>query len=159
MGGPGLRGEWRLRIVFVLNGPNLNLLGAREPAIYGAATLADIEASLRRRAAEWGVAVEFRQTNHEGVLVDWIQEAAHSAAALILNAGAYTHSSVAILDALRALAIPVIETHLSNPARREEFRARSFPALAATGVIAGFGALSYELALAAAVQLTANAAT
>lgn len=142
--------------VFILNGPNLNLLGEREPAIYGTETLEDIAARCAKRAAALGLVSEFRQTNHEGVLIDWVQESRHAASALLLNAGGLTHSSVAILDALRVLAIPVIEVHLSHPMKRESFRHQSFPSLAATGIIAGFGALGYELALEAASRLVSR---
>ena len=138
-------------IVLVLNGPNLNLLGTREPATYGHETLADISAMCGRAAEEFGLAVEFRQTNHEGVLVDWIQEAREKAQALILNPAAYGHTSVALHDALKTLTIPVIELHLSNPAAREAFRHHSYVSSAATGVIAGFGAAGYELAVQAAL--------
>src|SRR5690606_6421279 len=110
-----------MKPVFVLNGPNLNLLGEREPQHYGVATLKDIEARLQAEAAKVALKLEFRQTNHEGVLVDWIQEARHAACGLILNAGAYTHSSIAIHDALKAVQIPVIEVHLSNVFARESF--------------------------------------
>lgn len=137
-------------VIHVLNGPNLNLLGVREPHIYGRDTLADIEA--RCVAAANGAAVTFRQTNHEGVLVDWIQEARESADALIINPAAYGHTSVALHDALKTLAIPVIELHLSNPAAREAFRHHSYVSSAATGVIAGFGAHGYELAVQAALH-------
>mgnify|MGYP006278893853 CR=1 FL=1 len=139
-------------IVLVLNGPNLNLLGTREPEIYGAETLADIEARARARAGELGLALDFRQTNHEGVLVDWIQEARGQAAAIVLNAGAYTHTSVAILDALKAYDGLVIELHLSNPHRREAFRHLSYVSMAADGVIAGLGPLGYEIALEAVAR-------
>lgn len=137
--------------IYVLNGPNLNLLGTREPEIYGAATLADIEARLNTRAT--GYKIVFRQSNHEGELVDWVQECSIQGSALILNAGAYTHTSVAIHDALRACDVPVLEVHLSNPAAREGFRKRNFIASVAKGTIAGFGAHGYELALEAAVTL------
>jgi 3-dehydroquinate dehydratase-2 len=140
-------------VIFCLNGPNLNLLGQREPHIYGHTTLADIETVMRRRAEGHGSTLTFRQTNHEGVLVDWIQEARTAASVLILNAGAYTHTSVAVHDALKALNIPVIELHLSNPAVRESFRAHSYVATVAKGVIAGFGAYGYELAVDAARQM------
>lgn len=140
--------------LYVLNGPNLNLLGAREPDIYGAATLADIQAACERRAG--GAEVVFRQTNHEGELVDWIQEAGHKASALVLNPAAYGHTSIAILDALRTLSIPVVECHLSNPAAREDFRQVSFVSPAASGVISGFGPASYELAVEAALRLAAG---
>ena len=128
-------------VLHVLNGPNLNLLGVREPDIYGRDTLADIER--RCIGAAGGAEVVFRQTNHEGVLVDWIQEAREGADALILNPAAYGHTSVALHDALKALSIPVIELHLSNPAAREAFRHRSYVSSAATGVIPGFGASVY----------------
>ncbi|MEO1252087.1 MAG: type II 3-dehydroquinate dehydratase [Pseudomonadota bacterium] len=139
--------------VFVLNGPNLNLLGTREPEIYGAATLADIEKTARARAGERGLDLDFRQSNHEGVLVDWVQEAGSGAAGLIINPGAYTHSSIALLDALRAIEIPKIELHLSNIHAREAFRATSLTAAAADGVIAGFGAAGYPLAVAAIAEM------
>jgi 3-dehydroquinate dehydratase-2 len=142
--------------VFLLNGPNLNLLGVREPSIYGAETLADVEARCAARAAALGLALDFRQSNAEGVLVDWIQEAREAAEAVILNAGAYTHTSVAILDALKAYDGLKIELHLSNPHRREAFRHVSYVSLAADGVIAGFGALGYELALEAAARRLAG---
>jgi 3-dehydroquinate dehydratase-2 len=138
--------------VFLLNGPNLNLLGMREPEIYGADTLADIESRCQARAAALGLTLDFRQSNHEGALVDWIQEARAAAQAVILNAGAYTHTSVAILDALRAYDGLKIELHLSNPHAREPFRHLSYVAKAADGVIAGFGAFGYELALEAAAR-------
>ncbi|MCW5772639.1 MAG: type II 3-dehydroquinate dehydratase [Rhodospirillaceae bacterium] len=134
-------------LVFVLNGPNLNLLGQREPGVYGTATLADVERLCRERAERLGLAVDFRQTNHEGVLVDWIQEARQAAAGIVLNAGAYTHTSVAILDALQAAEKPVIEVHISNVFRRETFRHHSYVSAAALGVIAGCGPLGYALAL------------
>jgi len=142
------------KLVLVLNGPNLNLLGTREPQVYGSATLGDISASLTRRSGELGLTVDFRQSNHEGVLVDWLHEAqAKSARAVVLNAGAYTHTSVALLDAIRAITVPVIEVHLSNPHAREAFRHTSWIAPAAKGTIAGFGADSYLLALEAAARL------
>lgn len=140
--------------VFVLNGPNLNLLGRREPGIYGSATLDDITLALRERGAALDLAVECRQSNHEGVLVDWLHEAQENGAhAVVLNAGAYTHTSVALLDAIRAIDVPVIEVHLSNPHARESFRHTSWIAPAAKGTIAGFGADSYLLALEAAARL------
>lgn len=141
------------RTIFVLNGPNLNLLGQREPDIYGHDTLADLEARARARAAGHGFGLDFRQTNSEGELVTWIHEARAGGAALVLNAAAYTHTSVAVLDALKTLDIPVIELHLSNPHRREAFRHQSYVALAATAVIAGLGPLGYELAMDAAAGL------
>lgn len=133
--------------VWVLNGPNLNLLGEREPNTYGGESLADIEKRCAKAAKKAGMRLEFRQTNHEGELVAWIQEARESAAGLAINAGAYTHTSVAIHDALRLLAIPIVEVHLSNIFAREEFRHHSYVSAAATGVICGFGGDSYLLAL------------
>ena len=133
--------------ILVLNGPNLNLLGTREPEIYGSETLASIEDASRKRAEGLGLAVKFRQSNTEGDLVDWVQEARQSYAALIVNAGAYTHTSVALLDALLAVDIPVIEVHLSNINQREEFRHHSYVSKAADGMICGLGGLGYELAL------------
>jgi 3-dehydroquinate dehydratase-2 len=143
-----------LPTIYVLNGPNLNLLGTREPEIYGADTLDDIAGRLEDRALELGVTVDVRQSNHEGHLIDWLHEAqAEGAKAVILNAGGFTHTSVALLDAIKAVTTPVIEVHLSNPHARESFRHRSLIARAARGTIAGFGALSYELALDAAARL------
>jgi 3-dehydroquinate dehydratase II len=139
--------------IYVLNGPNLNLLGVREPHIYGTTTLDQVKAACQTRAQTHGTAVEFRQSNHEGVLVDWIQEARTQASAIVINPGAYSHTSIALLDALKAAELPVIELHLSNPAAREDFRRHSYVSLAATGVIAGFGAAGYELAVDAAVRL------
>ncbi|HEY0316592.1 MAG TPA: type II 3-dehydroquinate dehydratase [Sphingomonas sp.] len=141
-------------VVFVLNGPNLNMLGLREPEIYGSDTLDDISNLLDDRARELGLEVDIRQSNHEGHLVDWIQEAnAVGAAAVLLNAGGFTHTSVAIHDAIKAVTVPVIEVHLSNPHKREDFRHRSYIGMAAKGTVAGFGALSYLLALDAAAKL------
>ncbi len=133
--------------VLVLNGPNLNLLGTREPEIYGTDTLATIEAACQKRAKTLGLEVEFRQSNDEGKLVDWVQEASGSFAALIVNAGAYTHTSVALLDALLATGLPIIEVHLSNIHQRDEFRQLSYVSKAADGVICGLGGVGYELAL------------
>ena len=133
--------------VWVLNGPNLNLLGEREPDTYGGETLADIEKRCAKAAKQAGLMLEFRQTNHEGELVAWIQEARENASGLAINAGAYTHTSVAVHDALRLLAIPIVEVHLSNIFAREEFRHHSYVSAAATGVICGFGGDSYVLAL------------
>jgi len=141
--------------LFILNGPNLNLLGSREPEIYGAETLQEIEGLCGRKAAVHGLSVDFRQTNHEGVLIDWVQEAGRTGCGLILNAGAYTHTSVALLDALKTLSIPVIELHLSNPAKRETFRHTSYVAPAAAGLICGFGARGYALAVDAITGLIA----
>ncbi len=137
--------------ILVLNGPNLNLLGTREPSIYGAETLADVEARLAARGRDRGVGIDFRQSNHEGELVTWIQEARDRAAAIIINAGAYTHTSVAIHDALRAAGLPVWEVHVSNVYRRETFRHHSYISGIAEGVIAGFGTRGYDAALDAAV--------
>lgn len=134
-------------LISILNGPNLNLLGEREPAVYGRETLADLERACRDEAAGLGLAVDFRQTNHEGELVTSIQETRKHARGLILNAGAYTHTSVAMLDALTILTIPIIEVHLSNIFRRESFRHHSYVSPAALGVICGFGFDGYRLAL------------
>jgi len=139
--------------VFVLNGPNLNLLGVRDPSIYGHDTLADIESRCLTRATALDVQIDFRQTNHEGQLVDWIHEARESADGIVLNAGALTHTSVAVLDALSAAGLPVIEVHLSNIFRREPFRHHSYVSLAARGVICGLGPQGYELALEAIASL------
>ena len=133
--------------IHILNGPNLNLLGAREPEIYGKTSLADIEKACAVRAKAHGYSILFRQSNKEGELVEMIQAARTAASALILNAAAYTHTSVAVLDALKMLAIPVIEVHLSNPARREDFRHKSYVGMGATGTISGFGLNSYLLAI------------
>lgn len=143
-----------LPTIFVLNGPNLNLLGTREPEIYGADTLDDIAGALEDRARALGVRIDMRQSNHEGHLIDWLHEAnATGAQAVILNAGAFTHTSIALHDALKSIRVPVIEVHLSNPHAREPFRHRSFVAPVARGTIAGFGAMGYELALDAAARL------
>jgi 3-dehydroquinate dehydratase-2 len=134
--------------VYVLNGPNLNLLGLREPEIYGSDTLDDIATALEDQARGLGLEIDLRQSNHEGHLIDWLHEAnAEGAKGVILNAAAFTHTSVALHDAIKAIKVPVIEVHLSNPHKREEFRHKSFIASAARGTIAGFGALSYTLAL------------
>lgn len=139
--------------VFVLNGPNLNLLGTREPEVYGADTLDDIAARLEDRARELELAIDLRQSNHEGHLIDWLHEAnALPAKAVILNPGGFTHTSVALHDAVKAIAVPVIEVHLSNPQAREPFRHKSLVGPVARGTIAGFGALSYTLALDAAAR-------
>ena len=140
--------------IYVLNGPNLNLLGMREPHIYGHDTLDDIAGQLEDRARELQLEVDLRQSNHEGHLVDWLHEAqARSAKAVLLNAGGFTHTSVAIHDAIKAVTTPVIEVHLSNPHTREAFRHVSLVGQAARGTIAGFGALSYLLALEAAARI------
>ena len=142
------------RKILVLSGPNLNLLGTREPAVYGSQTLADIGRLLEQRGAALGFTVESRQSNHEGALVDWLHEAqATGCHAVLLNAGAFTHTSIALLDAIRAIKVPVIEVHLSNPHTREEYRHKSYVGMAAKGTVCGFGANSYLLALEAAAQL------
>ncbi|KQM63986.1 MULTISPECIES: type II 3-dehydroquinate dehydratase [unclassified Sphingomonas] len=140
--------------IFVLNGPNLNLLGLREPEIYGSDTLDDIAGMLEDRARELDLAIDLRQSNHEGHLVDWLHEAqAEGAKAVLLNAGAYTHTSIALHDAIKAVKTPVIEVHLSNPHAREDFRHISYVGRAARGTVAGFGALSYLVALEAAARI------
>jgi 3-dehydroquinate dehydratase-2 len=144
--------------IYVLSGPNLNLLGSREPHIYGTTTLDDVRALCEARAKALGHAIVFRQSNHEGELIDWVQEAGRDAAALVLNPAGYGHTSIALLDALKTLSVPIIECHLSNPAAREEFRRSTYVSLAATGVVSGFGAHSYELALEAAAGLLRSAA-
>lgn len=143
-----------LPLVYVLNGPNLNLLGMREPEIYGTETLDDIAGRLEDKARGLGLAIDMRQSNHEGHLIDWLHEAqAKEAKAVLLNAGAFSHTSLALYDAIRSIRTPVIEVHLSNPAAREEYRHKSYVGMAAKGVIAGFGAIGYELALDAAARL------
>ena len=139
--------------VYVLNGPNLNLLGSREPEIYGRETLRDIEKSVTARAKAHGLKIVFRQSNHEGVLVDWIQEARAKACGVIINPGAYSHTSIALYDAFKAFDKPVIAVHLSNPHQREVFRHRDYVSLAAKGVICGFGATGYLLAVEAMAGL------
>ena len=143
--------------IYVLNGPNLNLLGVREPHIYGSTTLKEVEAMCAARAAQAGFSVEFRQSNHEGVLIDWLQEARTEACAVVINPGGLTHTSIALLDAVKAADVPVIECHLSNPAAREEFRRHSYVSLAAKGVVSGLGAHGYELAVEAAARLATPA--
>jgi 3-dehydroquinate dehydratase-2 len=139
--------------IFVLNGPNLNLLGAREPHIYGHETLAEVEARCVARAGGHGLGVVFRQTNREGELIDWVQEARLEASALVINPAGYGHTSIALHDALKALQIPIIECHISNPAAREGFRHHSYVSLAASGVICGLGVFGYELAIDGACNL------
>jgi 3-dehydroquinate dehydratase-2 len=139
------------KTIFILNGPNLNLLGMREPEVYGSETLDEIAGQIEDHAQTLGFDVDIRQSNHEGHLVDWLHEAAADEAhAVIINAGALTHTSIALFDAIKAIATPVIEVHLSNPAAREEFRHKSFIAPVAKGTICGFGAFGYQLALDAA---------
>jgi len=139
--------------VLVLNGPNLNMLGKRQPDIYGRETLADVEKACRVEAARLGLTVEFVQSNHEGVLVDHIQAAREKNSGIVINAGAYTHTSVALLDALNAAELPAIEVHISNIYRRESFRHHSYISAAAVGVIAGLGSEGYLLALQALARL------
>ena len=146
------------RLVIVLNGPNLNLLGHREPQLYGSETLADVEAGCRALAAELGLELRFLQSTHEGQIVDWVHEARGAAAGLVINPAAYTHTSVAILDALNAFDGPVIEVHISNVHRRESFRHHSYVSLRADGVIAGFGTQGYVLALRRVATLIGGAA-
>lgn len=146
-----------LRIT-VLNGPNLNLLGTREPHIYGLTTLAEIEAMCRTRAAALGIALTFRQSNHEGVLVDWIQEAREAADAVIINPAAYSFRSVALIDAMKALGKPVVELHVSNIHARDELHRHSITSTAATAVICGLGPYGYVAALEAAAHLAGRAA-
>ena len=140
--------------IYVLNGPNLNALVKREPGIYGGTTLADIEANCAAVGAELGFSVDFRQTNHEGVLVDWLHEAGEKAVGVAINAGAYTHTSIALHDAIRAIGVPVVEVHISNIHAREEFRHKSVIAPATKGMICGFGSHSYILALHALKNIT-----
>ena len=140
--------------VYVLNGPNLNLLGLREPDIYGSDTLDDIAGMLEDRGRELGISIDMRQTNHEGMLVDWLHEAqAQGARGVLLNAGAYTHTSIALLDAIRAIATPVVEVHLSDPTTREPFRHTSYVGMAAARTVQGMGARGYVVALEAGLEL------
>jgi len=152
-----------LKKILVLNGPNLNLLGTREPAVYGSATLADVEALCRGTAARLGVAVECRQSNHEGVLVDWIHEAGAAQRAgdllgVVLNAGAYTHTSVALPDAVKGTGVAMIEVHISNVHAREAFRHHSFLSPVAAGIVVGFGIEGYALAIEGLARRTPGAA-
>lgn len=144
--------------VYVLNGPNLNMLGKREPAIYGRDSLADVRARTEARAKTSGLAVDFRQSNSEGELIGWVQDARDKASGIIINAGGLTHTSIALLDALQAAELPVVEVHLSNIFRREPYRHHSYVSLAATGVICGLGAKGYELAVEAMANILANSA-
>jgi 3-dehydroquinate dehydratase-2 len=143
--------------VLILNGPNLNLLGQREPDIYGRTTLADIEAMCLREAARLGIEIDCRQSNSEGELVSWVQQVSGRFAGLILNAGAYSHTSIALLDALRSLREPLIEVHLSNIYQRETFRQHSYVSLAAKGIICGFGPRGYLMALSALAAMLDDA--
>jgi 3-dehydroquinate dehydratase II len=143
------------KTILVLNGPNLNLLGSREPSIYGRASLADIGKACHRRAEALGLAVDFRQSNHEGELVDWIQQARGKNAGIVINPGAYSHTSIALLDALVSCDLPVVEVHLSNIFKREAFRRHSFVSEGARGVICGLGAQGYLLALEAFADILA----
>jgi len=133
--------------ILILNGPNLNLLGSRQPEVYGTVTLKDIHRACEKRAVEFGFDVDFRQSNTEGELVDWLHEAKDAHAGVIINAGAYTHTSIALMDAIASIELPVIEVHLSNIHAREEFRRNSYIARVALGQICGFGAIGYEMAL------------
>lgn len=135
------------KLIYVLNGPNLNLLGTREPAVYGSDSLADVKARTVARAQKLGLSVDFRQSNREGELIDWVQEAKGKAAGIIINAGGYSHTSIALLDALQAVELPAIEVHLSNIFRRDAFRHHSYISLGVKGIICGLGARGYELAL------------
>ncbi len=139
--------------IYVLNGPNLNMLGVREPHLYGSDTLEDVRALCEARAKSLGYEVVFRQSNHEGELIDWIQEARLAASAVVINPAAYGHTSVGLLDALKLLAVPIVECHLSHLATREDFRHKTYVSQAAKGLIAGFGAKSYVLAIEAAAEL------
>jgi 3-dehydroquinate dehydratase-2 len=151
--GPGAK------LVFVLNGPNLNLLGKRQPEIYGRETLADVEAACRRAAGELGLEIRFHQSNREYEIIDWIHEAREAAAAIVINPAAFTHTSIAILDALKTFEGPIMEVHISNVHQREAFRHHSYVSLAATGVIAGFGTQGYTLALQRIARLLGQAST
>ena len=142
--------------IFILNGPNLNLLGTREPQIYGSTTLSDVEKMCRERATGLGLEISFRQTNHEGQLVDWIHEAIEAASGIIINPAAYTHTSVAILDALKNVKAPIIELHISNTHQREKFRHRSFVSAVATATMMGLGVDGYPIAVEAMSRLIAR---
>ena len=142
-----------MKTVYILNGPNLNLLGTREPEVYGKTTLAEIEQSCRDFGANHGLEIQFLQSNHEGHLIDWIQDAGKKSQGILINPGAYTHTSIAIRDALSAVKVPVLEIHLSNIHRREQFRHRSYVSQVATGVICGLGPAGYVLGLQALVGL------
>lgn len=148
-----------LKPVFVLNGPNLNMLGKREPAVYGSASLEDLRALTEAHARAKGIDIDFRQTNHEGELVEWVQAARDAASGIILNAGAYTHTSIALLDAIKSAERPVVEVHLSNIFAREAFRHHSYVSMVAVGVICGFGVNGYLLAIDAISEHIARMAT
>jgi len=143
-------------LILVLNGPNLNLLGTRQPEIYGAATLDDVESLCAETAEQLGLAIDFRQTNLEGELITWVQQARGQAAGIVINPAGYSHTSIALMDALKAVDLPVVEVHISNIHRREEFRHLSYVSKAATGVIAGLGIHGYALALSALAELLAE---
>jgi 3-dehydroquinate dehydratase-2 len=145
-----------VKTAYILNGPNLNLLGTREPEVYGKTTLAEIEQSCRDFGAEHDLEIQFLQSNHEGQLIDWIQDAGKKSQGILINPGAYTHTSIAIRDALSAVKVPVIEIHLSNIHRREQFRHRSYVSQVATGVICGLGPAGYVLGLQALVGLASS---
>jgi 3-dehydroquinate dehydratase II len=142
-----------IKPIYVLNGPNLNLLGVREPTVYGRDTLADVRARTEARGAQCGLTIDFRQSNHEGELITWIQDARTQASGIVINAGGYTHTSIAILDALQAAELPAIEVHLSNIFRREDYRHHSYISLGVKGVICGLGARGYELAIEALADI------
>ncbi len=142
------------KLIYILNGPNLNLLGKRQPEIYGYDTLADVEEDCRELGAEFGLECRFLQSNHEGQIIDWIHEARENGAGIIINPGAFTHTSVAILDALNAFDGPVLEVHISNVHKREAFRHHSYVSMRADGVMAGFGVEGYQLALRRMASLT-----
>ncbi len=148
-----------MKPIFVLNGPNLNMLGLREPETYGSETLEDVKKRCEAKAKSAGVSVDFRQTNHEGELVTWIQEARGKASGIVLNAGAYTHTSIAVHDALRAADVPIVEVHLSNIYKREPFRHTSYVSATALGVICGFGPTGYEFAIDALAALSSSGRT
>ena len=150
------RAASRAKLVFVLNGPNLNLLGKRQPEIYGRETLADVEASCRNEASELGLTIRFHQSNREYEIIDWIHEAREVASGIVINPAAFTHTSVAILDALKTFEGPIIEVHISNVHQRESFRHHSYVSLAASGVIAGLGTQGYTLALQRLARLLAE---
>ena len=145
--------------IYIINGPNLNLLGKREPGIYGADSLESIHNACNPLGAELGFNIDFRQSNHEGELVDWIQQADNDSSGIILNAGAYTHTSIALHDAIKAGSVPVIELHLSNIHARENFRQKSYISPVASGVIFGFGASGYQLAIRAMATLLGSKTT